>query len=675
MLVAALFALAPKPITFSAPAAPASRLIPEIGRTLGLKLEVSPNLAREVLLVRAKGVAPEDIFRRLAQVTGGEWSLKEGVYRLALVSGVDARQRRTEAIARGRRVWSTAQENGEMRKRGQTPLDTTGAIDAVLLSLSPETLGGWVPRERVVFSTRPTAMQRAIPQGALSGVSLSGIPRSEPFRLGDAPPAVPGPVAIVQVAIQPDTEDRNLLATLIAADAKGVTVGGTMTQYRMEDDSAEPPGGWAVLPQASVALKIADEDRKRCAALSTIGASALAFGGPSWDESPVMLYSDDELSQAPTIGLLPEILKPETREPLDLVVTPLLASLAESQGANLVASIPDEAFAGAADLLAGHGTNAATVVRESWRTMGVSIVNDAGWVVVLPRRPAAARAARLDRATLGTALRTLAKDGNLNLDARAAYAAAQPLVPARETFEAQVFAAVNIDAGKRMLHSAGNGERTLLRLYRALGSVRTNDPVSYGSLPTPVRTLLADLIYNGYNGPNRSIRYTARNSVGDLFYPGGPYSIPPSLEFERTVYWPRGIPTDARFTREDREEQALFGMAPNGTAIRMIQGKSGYGMRGTANGTMITSTSLPLLARYARGTGRLFGISLSGDPMVAFSRSLEGGAPDPRSPILGFDDLPEGLRKSIEGNEAGIRRMREENENYRNGPRALPGVQ
>ena len=618
--------------------------------------------------MRVKDASPEDLFRRLAEVTGGEWSLKEDVYRLALGGGVDARERRNEAVARGERALKEARERTDLRTKGPIPYDTNGALDALILNLQAETLGNLLPGERMVLSTRPTPVQRAFARNALGGVGLSALPRAEPFRFGDAPAATPGPIEIVQFAIQPDSEGRSLFATLIAADARGVIVGGATNQFRWEDDAAPPEGDPSRMPRTSATLRVSDEDRKRAAALSAAGAATTSYGSGMEEGGSVILYSDDELSNAPAIDVLPELLDPERRDPLDLVAAPLLAALAESQGENLVAVVPDEAFSGAADLLARKDVDASTVVREAWRTMGVACGNEAGWLLVRPRHPAAARAHRLDRAALGTALRTLAKHGRLDLDAQAAYAAAQPLVLARESFEAPTFAAVNLDYGKRIARSVSGGERTLLRLYRALKTVRKGEPKAFGNLPSPARALLSELVYDGYSGPTRSYRYATPTSEGTASYPGGPYSIPPLLDLERTVYWPRGIPSDALVTLEDRERPFVFGIAPNGLAIRMSEGMSGYGMRQAENATIVTSTSLPRLARYARGTGRIFTVSISGDPMVFYTRSLKTGAPDPLSPSLGFDDLPEDLRRRIEESEAGLRRMREEYENRRDRP-------
>ena len=103
-MLAAAVALAGTTVTFSAPAAPASRLLPELGKAAGVRMEAEPRVAPEVLLVQVKDAPVGDLMARIAEVSGGEWTVKDGVYRLGIDGPRDAAQRRAW-VGHGSPMW------------------------------------------------------------------------------------------------------------------------------------------------------------------------------------------------------------------------------------------------------------------------------------------------------------------------------------------------------------------------------------------------------------------------------------------------------------------------------------------------------------------------------------------------------------------------------------------
>ena len=642
-------------IAFSAPAAPLSRLLPELGKAAGVRLEVDAKLAREVVLIRTQGAPLGELTKRIARVTGGEWTRNGEAYRLVLSSGQDAKERRIEAVGRGEALATGIRQRQESRKKGAYADGGSGLIDGALAAIPTETLGSLGYKERVVFSTRPTAMQRPMPPGALRGMDLAKLPKPHP--LGDLALPASGPVAVVFLALQTTNDEPGLMASLVAADAAGTVVGGETSQYWTWQGASLSEAERPAPPKPDAPLELSPATRALAASLAGARAgSGFDFAGEDDSRSRATMYSEADLSAKAAAPA--DALQPETKEPLGLVVGPMLAALAEGHTTSLVADIPDAAFDPAAEF-ASRPSSARAAVDAAWRTMGMDVVVEDGWTLVRPRRPAYARASRLDRAALGRALRIAAKDHVLSLDAQAEYAAAQPLLPSSSTFESTLFTLADLAIGKRIASSA-SGERRLLRVVHAMGGTLPKGPRAFGTLPPAVREALLNLVFNASNGPQLNFSYKVGEGQGTILLGGNAVSAPRLLEEERTVAWGRGIPADAAFSVEDSSETSIFGIAASGAHPRMSPHGGGYGMRSEAGKPMVVSTTMPRLDRYGKGTVRSLRLSLRAAPRLFFSRAFETESFDPASPTIGFDDLPAEIRKGIEDTEAGVRRMLEQ---------------
>lgn len=659
MLLAAAVALAPGLVAFSAPGEPALRLIPELGKAVGLRMEASPAMAREVLLVRVKDAPLADLLKRIAEATGGEWEHKDGVYRLGLSGPLAAQERVAEASAQGAAWHAAIVAQQARRQAGQYSDGTPGLVEAALANLPPEELGERGGKGRVLFSTRPTAAQRDLPASTLAGVDLTRL--SPTFNPGGPGPSFgkPGPIAVVVLTVQFGSAGDNLHAMLVAADAQGrVVASSTGTVYRSPVRPA-PQGDPPALPRPDASVRLSDEETKRAAALAAADPGPFAFPRDEDDGDDgraATHYTDAELTAPSPARRYPEFLRPETAEPLGLVAGPLLTRLAEGQGQGIVADLPDGAFAGAATLGARTDLTAAGLAREARATMGVDVRKEAGGLVVRPLRPAAAREARTDRAALGSALRAIAREGTLGLDGRIAYAESAPLAPATETLEGSAFGAVSAEWGKAMAGSVATDERLTLRVMGPLRRGRTTGAVAFGSLPVSARDALTTLAFDGYAGPSRTVPYETSNVKGGATYRNSPDDVLPSLTLERTVYWPDGIPNDATVRLDEATETATFGLAPSGARPRISEYGGGYSMRRDGNGPMVTATALPRLARYTAGTLVRTTLTLIGVPSAYLHHSVETVSIDPKAPNMVYDDLPEALRKAIEENEARMRK-------------------
>ena len=665
MLLVPVVLLAPANVSFSAPAETASQLLPELGKALGLRLEAGPRVAREVLLVSVKDVPTADLFRRLAQATGGEWEQRDDVYRLEVPSGLDAREARAERIERGTALLATARRQAEQRGKKMYSDGQNGVSEAVVASLSPEFLGGLGFKQRVVFSTRPTAMQRPLTRAMLAGIDLARMGRNVLQSPTNVEPPASGTPAIVQFTVQIDENGTMLRHSLLTADASGRVLRAEAGQiwgisYATAASSKSP-----TLPRPSETVRLGKEARERAVLFHSIDAGRTGYGASgeeSLEGSPMMLYSQEDVSMPPMLRGIPEVLQPESREPLAFFAGPLLEGLAKGQGLNVVADLPDSAFRGAAGLLARSEMPASAVVQNLRTQAGTTVEVDGAWMVARPSAPARARANRLDRVALGTALRRLAKDGALGLDARADYAAAAPLTSGDEAMDAPLFAAVNPEFGKRIATSCGSGERQLLRIYRMLGSGRPREPRPFGSLPSAAREAITTLVFNATQGPSRRVLTDEASARYGGWQSGDSGFVPVNLGGERTVYWANGVPPRATFRCREDQEPMIFGLAPNGARPRMTPYNSGYGMRSQGNGPMVVSTSHPRLEKYAKGSLLRVLFELEERDAVRFARVLDAESIPADAPVIPYDGLPEALRKSIEQGEEGVRRMIEDNQ-------------
>ena len=71
----------PATVTFSEPAAPLKRLMPQLARALSQPLRVSKAIENEVLCVAVKDVAPSDLMKHIAQAVAATWITKsDGIY-------------------------------------------------------------------------------------------------------------------------------------------------------------------------------------------------------------------------------------------------------------------------------------------------------------------------------------------------------------------------------------------------------------------------------------------------------------------------------------------------------------------------------------------------------------------------------------------------------------------
>ncbi len=195
-------------VTFSAPASNVGTVVSGLGRALGITLEASGPVANRPLAVSVTDVPREELFARIAEVTGAEWIETAGGFRLveteasrravtdrAWAAWLESVSKAREAWLEesGKADWSEAgiraalakrdesrqrmvdelrKTNPDLGRAGDTvqlvgsdtsvnPAD--GALVVAARALRAEDLAALRPGERAVWSNSPTRRQRNLP--------------------------------------------------------------------------------------------------------------------------------------------------------------------------------------------------------------------------------------------------------------------------------------------------------------------------------------------------------------------------------------------------------------------------------------------------------------------------------------------------------------------------------
>lgn len=661
MVLASFFVAAQAAVTFEAPAAPLSRLLPQLGKTLGTELSADQRLKNEVLLLQVKGVSRDELLRQIAETTGGEWVRKDQGLILSMSASADAKQKRADAIGKGEAI------RANYAKSAQRNVGSFGGLaDAVFAQLPAETLGSIGIRQRIVYSTNPVGSQRRLSPELLKGLDLTRV-RPTIQREVDGVPVKAGPLHTLILILGRNIWGDGPGATLLAADASGTVFTTEPTSPFFDMEARNSASTVLTRPDArldmspalrTLAVRIADSYR-------SAGQSNFST---SEEGSPTnATYSQEELAASTSAAADTPILAPDRNEPLDAVLGEGLRRVAQSEEKNLIALLPDEAFGPSAAALSQGALTGRTFEHALVSEAGLVLTAKDGWLSVKPKFPSSARAFRANRAALGQLAADIAKTHRLSLDQQAAYANAQPLVPKKASLEGALIGLIDMDWGRRLAASSEKGERELYRIVYGLGgSAKMGASRTFGSLPPAVRTTLSDLFFGSEHGP--TILRVVRRPDGTNYETEDPDSGPEfmaSIATDRTTLFPSGIPSNAVLSFASSTEDVLIGWAPNGLRPILTGEGVGTSISGGANNSIRAATTAPRLASYVQGKLATYEMSLGAAGSWNFSRSLFETRYDEKPNPIAFADLPDKYRKQIETAEKNMSELMEKHQSMR----------
>lgn len=681
-------------ITYAAPATRASVLIADLAKQTGRPLEVTPQTADEVLLVRVKDVPVEELLKHIAHAADAEWIRKGDALRLTRTTelqsagiqrdtltraaAIDAALKASEDEIKKAPAWSE-QRAQQVAEADQKQLDDLMQGNRVVVAkdvptdlparrialkllrlIGPTTLATIREGHRVVFALRPTAMQRALPGPAFAAltdfVSMQG-------KFASATKAEPQDTSRVVISsTQPSMGDGNPALGLgngyIAISRNGNSLAQSIstldptskllasgTDYLILNapvpaDTAPEETPIKLSPASEAFLKEAQSVDGRGAGRIMISRTVIVSGeNGRGNGKPVSLSSFPLNASSPEIpGVLREVLlQPESVDPINLMVADAFGKALDG---NLVANFPDRSILTLAREWRATPFGRNRLLSRAPIRLGLSVTTKDGWTDITSAVPAYDRELRVNRAALGEALRTVARKGTLSVDELAKWSLAQANPSTTEDYRMVALRHISaIEAGRvSPLMAQPYGIRLLGTLTARQREWAMGDGLPMTELSGNQREWLAYALFQG-DRPMQFFNMSTRT-------PGAVPRPTPSPD-EPTLKYPEGLPANARLKLESDTEAGVLGFA--GTSSSFLTPDSLAANRaGLANPELSAVLKLPTYTGFIPATQVSNTVTLVVVDEDALSQTIDSLTYRPDTQRVAYEGLPEDFRKRTE---------------------------
>jgi hypothetical protein len=719
-----------KKISVDIPASRATVALSELGKAAGITFQPAGNLKDDVFVISAHDQTIDDIMQRIAQAESGKWLLQSGLYLLTRENSTSVEQQRAELKARTDAVaaaiakltgtvaqqpkfdQATAQKLADETKRtldqitqpggnfngkvnlGSTPDKTPSAraVAKVLASIDPSKLADIGPNQRVVFSTSPTPMQKSLngvaarafsdfiteqslyteaynanqPQdGNTRMIMMNGLGTP---NMGNGNPKLGLGVGLVVVQ---RGFDGGLSVQILAADPNYDTI--ATGSYNLQLPRAVVSNNGAAGEQP---LKISDEAKEMAKALSNTSGGS---GGPgrammvrafaaSGDGGGFNVTSDG--GGGSNVKISPElrakVLHPEQYDPMSFVPGEAMRALGAAANKNVVALLPDSCFGSLTRQFANDVT-ASQLLASLTPTHALISKQDDNWIVVSPGLPASARVNTVNRAALGSLLRSMDKNDTLRLDEVANFALAQDKVPGMNDFDILYPRLINDSITNRSLTPLATGSYSLYKFFATLSSgqrdaIGSGRQIPFTNYSSQQLALIADMLYNSPQGPtiqqdqpNRpgqaqgqtfsftSVAQTAGGPPMPMFFAGGL-----SAKTERTIVVPNGVTNDGFIVGSFNNQVVTQGINSQNGSTSFMDASTLAFSKGAAGQNQLVGFTPPSYDKYRMGHQMNLSIRFLFSPRVSMSRSLSDTTVDADSVAGPYESLPADFRKQVD---------------------------
>ena len=526
------------PVTLDVRATPLAKALPMLAKAYVVRMRASPAIGGEIVILSLRDAALPALRERLAAAFAGAWSVeRDGT----LVFDVDAKARAWEAreevarkVARVEAVLKLVRDEARTAlaftpERARARREAIGAEETpqtnapvsspgrrlfarVLAGMRAADLGLAVEDTRVVFSTRPTPMQRAFAFDV--GPILRNWAREEGVWRESDPQSsemTPGTPDRLTLAVSGSAE--GVAFEMFGTDAKGAPLVAESDEIGFDQEEPDEAPGAPGPPDATLEANIELKPSPESLAFSRAFPFRQADEGAREEARP--------------------FLDVEAREPLSFLASDLAFAVARASGRSLVAAEPD-------------ATPAAEFVRSSGSPLRLRDLcrfldlGKPGWAVMKSAASERGRRGFAPRAALARAL-TLA------------YASPNADLPTL----ARIAASVQEKGGEPALWpmvarlAPAADDRALLALFgdaaTAVGPrVFSPEGVAIGELPPDLRTRAARLAFVRM-ATTFEVRARDGEAVGGVF--------------EITTAFPNGLPPEARL-RVRAAEEPMFRLTP-----------------------------------------------------------------------------------------------------------------
>lgn len=439
------------PVSYETKSQRAPLVIAELAAAANLKLAVSKEFANEPLTIRANQVEVEDLLARIAEVLGAMWRLAPDGVRSLVPRPAAVNQERlkieAEKLAQVDEVRRQIADSLRERLKELPPEtaahDRTVAHARLLLGIPVRMLANIGPNERIVFSTSPNSMQRALPVPPdvwLAVAKSMSNDASDEDGAGD----------------EPTTDDERRLRELedlFDPQLKRNAWSGTPAKMLLivcawndapTADWQEPSfdihaydAAGALLDQDSIYLESyvpmtcgTQSGHAAVAATPDVPEGAPNRTNPAAPPQTPIAYSKEALAINDLLvaghaaaderaELIAKMRRVDAYEPLGYGYGEALLATAKAQGKSLVACLPDDSF-DTAEL----PETVELFLDIVDAAPGIVSVDGGGWRLIRPKHPELTRRNRVDRVALAAAFAATGGRDVLTLDMRAGLAAA-----------------------------------------------------------------------------------------------------------------------------------------------------------------------------------------------------------------------------------------------------------
>lgn len=574
--------LAPPVFDVRLPAAPAARLLPELGRVIGRRLEASTPVANMVLFVHGRGLDPDLVMESLAKATLGRWvTSSDGVTRLApdpILRRDAERKEETELKDKWRKTFASFRERAAKMEPADWKKLAKDVSDVMTETSQPAVKNPWermrkldgrsaedrlkvrmvaalpvepflnAPEYGFALSDKPTRAQFALPPAAMAAykayVSEKGayadaaapydfIAKRNSGKVRDYHETFDSeapPVSVARLVMRIGKSRYNPGA--FSLRLRGYAVAGESVLDRKMDVSAGEDGSTYVTDPAA--------ERKYAAWRARIDKS------PEYEPSPLAkAYRSLLGAGSPNRAPVPEaerarVFRPDLEEPLAVLVGESMAAWSEWRKRPVIGWLTDDL----ARNFYYSGTKLGALDEFSLEEKAP----ESGPRLFTPTEPIKTLRQATDRKVLAWALRaTTTPDASLEDRARLAF-----LKNGDDwsTLLAWMTQAVrNSLNGERWEHS----NEEMMPLYGALTPDERRQALN-GGIPL-ARLKEADTFYRRLYAPDADLQdLQSKNAEQEMEY--GYYSQA-TLSREPTVRWPGGPPPNARVILEETTRRVL----------------------------------------------------------------------------------------------------------------------
>lgn len=473
-------------VSLDAVAAPAAKQLDLLSKASGVRLTCTPEMAREVLVLKLKDAVLATVMTKIADVTSGEWIADQQGYRLEVNRGkrnqeaFESLKMREALIAeqikklneqalkvpviternadqfvkdsRGRASFGLTIGAGAGASFGFAASDPAGrAIVRLINLIGPRTIARIAKGDRVVFSSGPTRMQVPMPSGS-SRVFDDLVAEQRYYALakqrqqanekpndnGASNPQVQEMLKMMGLdqMTNPKPFDAPPAKALLIVTTDSI-FGGISLELRLFDangavvgrgnQSLSTGGGMIQFSDALPGGQTKPADPKQDDDPTEIKLSKL-----SQERSQYGNFGAASMAQAS--APIPEDLRqamssPDQIDPLSFAESEALLQIAARKNANLVADLPDGIMGGFRIAVGGNAEDGKLTVGKFLKRLKdskIDLKTSDGFMTVVASDPVQAREERVDRTSLAQLVRQSARNGRISLDDLSTYALKNP---------------------------------------------------------------------------------------------------------------------------------------------------------------------------------------------------------------------------------------------------------